>query len=663
MLLRSIKLHNFRQFKNETELEFSIDPSKNVSMILGENGSGKTSLAEAFTWALYGVTDFSDPVVLSRSVALGMTPGEKTEVSVEVHLTHSDQNYRIRRSQQYQKRLDGGIHSSSAVLNVAIKQKGQQEFLKNPELEVKQILPKELASYFFLNGEHIQRLTKELKRGKSQEFANAVENLLGLKAFLEAIEHFKPSKKYSVISTYNRQFDSNSNQEIAKLKELIPQKQERKNAVEARLSELDNEIELGEESCNELEGIIRDNARSTEYQNERDELKRKIERKENSLKRELELIFGDFGQMGLSFLSSALVNEALEFLASEEITDKGVPEINERTITYLIERGKCICGEEIRSGEQAHENLIELMEYIPPKSIGLLVSDFVNDCDVRVRGSESFFGTFSTRFSNVRDYQQEIDEHVSEMSKISETLQEMKDVGVYQSRLSEEQTRLRNLEDEKAELYKELGVLEKDISGYENELRKLALQDRKNARIETYKSYAQEIHKRLSDMYEQEETRVREMLEETVNGIFRKIYEGGMSISVDEKYRIKVLVDEVHGTSTEIETSTAQSTSVIFAFIAGIIELAKNFSSAQGVDQELLAASEPYPLVMDAPLSNFDKRRIETVCDTLPKVAEQVIILIKDTDGDLAEQYLGSIIGKRYRLERMNEVETQVVSR
>ena len=43
-----------------------------------------------------------------------------------------------------------------------------------------------------------------------------------------------------------------------------------------------------------------------------------------------------------------------------------------------------------------------------------------------------------------------------------------------------------------------------------------------------------------------------------------------------------------------------------------------------------LLSSEPYPLVMDAPLSAFDKRRIKAVCESLPKTAEQVIIFIKD---------------------------------
>lgn len=71
-----------------------------------------------------------------------------------------------------------------------------------------------------------------------------------------------------------------------------------------------------------------------------------------------------------------------------------------------------------------------------------------------------------------------------------------------------------------------------------------------------------------------------------------------------------------------------------------------------------LLSSEPYPLVMDAPLSAFDKRRIKTVCEALPNTAEQVVIFIKDTDGNIAEDYLGDRIGSRHFFEKKNEFET-----
>ena len=101
------------------------------------------------------------------------------------------------------------------------------------------------------------------------------------------------------------------------------------------------------------------------------------------------------------------------------------------------------------------------------------------------------------------------------------------------------------------------------------------------------------------------------------------------------------------------DTSTAQSISIIFAFIAGVIKVARNADS-NGYD----LSAEAYPLVMDAPLSTFDKRRIQSVCETLPEIAEQIIIFIKDTDGEIAEQYMSDRIGASFEFDKKSETET-----
>ena len=75
MLLKSIKLENFRQFRNES-IDFAQgEGGKNVTIIIGENGTGKTTFAQAFFWCLYGETEFSDKIILNKLVATDMTPG------------------------------------------------------------------------------------------------------------------------------------------------------------------------------------------------------------------------------------------------------------------------------------------------------------------------------------------------------------------------------------------------------------------------------------------------------------------------------------------------------------------------------------------------------------------------------------------------------------
>ncbi len=93
MLLKEMKLRDFRQFRNEQSIQFSTDPDRNVTIIMGENGSGKTTLAQAFTWCLYGDTDFEDTEVLNKIKAQEMGPNQECIVKVELLLRHLDVDY------------------------------------------------------------------------------------------------------------------------------------------------------------------------------------------------------------------------------------------------------------------------------------------------------------------------------------------------------------------------------------------------------------------------------------------------------------------------------------------------------------------------------------------------------------------------------------------
>lgn len=206
-------------------------------------------------------------------------------------------------------------------------------------------------------------------------------------------------------------------------------------------------------------------------------------------------------------------------------------------------------------------------------------------------------------------------------------------------------------------LNRERGGLEKERERADTERQNLTLLDEKNRKTQMYLTYARKIYEELENVYRTSEGEIRNRLQETINDIFRQIYEGGLSLTIDPKYHITVQANDYEG---DVETSTAQSISVIFAFITGIIKMARENRDAEDDDAKLLS-SEPYPLVMDAPLSAFDKRRIKTVCEALPETAEQVIIFIKDTDGELAEEYMGGRIGSRHQFNKKNEFETELV--
>ena len=130
---------------------------------------------------------------------------------------------------------------------------------------------------------------------------------------------------------------------------------------------------------------------------------------------------------------------------------------------------------------------------------------------------------------------------------------------------------------------------------------------------------------------------------------------------IDERYNIRVVADDFTGYKGTIETSTAQSMSVIFAFISGVIKMAKE--NNEDADTEMKLESEAYPLVMDAPLSSFDKKRVTNVCDSIPNIAEQVIFFSFDKDAEIAKENMGSKLGKSYEFVKVNEFETTFIEK
>lgn len=659
MLLKSLNLKDFRQFKGEQSVTFSTDPDKNVTIIMGENGSGKTTFAQAFTWCLYGATDFDDKTLLCKATRQKMMPGDEEKVRVEVELTHNGTDYTIIREQIYKVENSGSLSSKNAVFNIAYKNKdGQREFVDKleTELRMKEILPKELSKYFFFDGERIGNMSKEIRKGKSQDFAEAVRGLLGLNAFIVALAHLK-SGRNSVIRSYNENYDANADSRISAYSKKIEEYEEQLAKIEARIIEVEAEEAAARDKCDDLNERIKENAESEQLAKDKDALRVKLGQLKSAKASAIQRAVKVFNQKGPSYFAKKMMHDALSELANAEKLDTGIPDIHARTIDYLIKRGTCICGNHIEIGNDAYNELNKVLQYIPPQSIGTLIGQFVRECDLKARNGESLFEDISTQYTVIRDFEVTYGEHIQKIKNIESKLVGMQNVSQLQQDLMKYERIMRERKREFADLNFEKGSITKLKDRQETERKELTLKDESNRKIEVYKAYAEYMYNTLSQLYTEKETETREKLEQYVNEIFKSIYNGGLSLSIDEKYNIQINVNDFEGYNEDVETSTAQSISVIFAFISGVIKMARENRNSENK----MLDSEPYPLVMDAPLSAFDKTRIKTVCDALPKVAEQVIIFIKDTDGDIAEEHMGLKVGKKYKFDKINEFETHLI--
>ena len=661
MLLESIKLHNFRQFRDES-IDFAQgENGKNVTIIIGENGTGKTTFAQAFFWCMYGETEFSDKTMLNKVVAAEMRPGQEERVQVTLSLRHGAVGYTLIREQVYRKDYNNNVKGDNTVFDIAIKDAGgNTTYVKKTqcEAEVKGILPKELSRYFFFDGERIEKMSKDISSGKkSTDFAEAVKGLLGLNGFISAIAHFNPRSKNGVIGSYDSSFDAKSNKKISEYTATIDRCNSEIERLEARLETLDSQIESAKQRKAEKTEEIKQYAEGEELQEQKEKLQKQIRNAETARANVYKAICKDFNSSMSTFFSMALMKRALSFLAQEDFTGKDIPFMHTKTIEYLINQKVCICGTHLDEGSVPYNKVMELINYLPPQSISTTISDFKKEARRRAGNADDIVSQVQENLAVISSQDDDITEKMDDIQRIDKKLSGgdvREKVRAINTEIQMCDETIRKSEDEKRKCDREIGGYTTERDRADSERRNLTLLDERNRKIEIYKAYAERIYSELLEVYSTSEAEIRKKLQDTINDIFKQIYEGGLYLTIDEKYHISVYANDYEG---DVETSTAQSISVIFAFITGIIKMARENRNASDDDAKLLS-SEPYPLVMDAPLSAFDKRRIKTVCEALPKTAEQVIIFIKDTDGELAEDYMGDKIGSRHRFDKLNEFET-----
>ena len=664
MLLESITLENFRQFRHES-IDFAQgENGKNVTIIIGENGTGKTTFAQAFFWCMYGETEFSDKDMLNKLVAAELKPGQEAKVQVKLCLRHGNVRYALMREQTYRKDYSNRVKGDNTVFDIArTGTDGVTTYVKKSqcESEVKSILPKELSRYFFFDGERIEKMSKDISTGKkATDFAEAVKGLLGLNAMYSAIQHFNPKSKWGVIGSYESSYDAHSNSKIKDYTDTIERCKTEIAQIDARLEELENQEEQANARKAEKTEEIKQYSEGEELQRQKEDLIRKIERAKQARANTVKQICKDFNVGMSSFFSTAPMFYALQILASKDFTGKDIPYMHAKTIEYLLKQKICICGTHLDEGSVPYNNVKALIDYLPPQSISTSIRDFKKEAIHRANGKQEMFlqikdelAIISHQDDDIIDYQDEL--HTVE-SKLSGGDVRAK-VRAINSEIQLCDKTIRQSREERNRLLQNKGGLSSTMERADSERRNLTLLDDKNKKIEIYKVYAERIYNELLEVYSTSEAEIRNKLETTINEIFKQIYDGWLYLTIDDKYRISVYANNYEG---DVETSTAQSISVIFAFITGIIKMARENRNATDEDAPLLS-SEPYPLVMDAPLSAFDKRRIKTVCEALPTTAEQVIIFIKDTDGELAEEYMGDKIGCRQYFDKKNEFETTLV--
>lgn len=657
MLIKSLKMQNFRQFKGITAVDFSCDPEQNVTIILGDNTFGKTTLLQAFNWCFYETVMFDNnpDFLLNLEVANGMNNGDTETVSVEICVIHNGVDYVISRSQTYSCANDKVTGMKKAQVKVSYKQEdGQMESVRATEVQkvIENILPYDLSTYFFFDTERVRSISTR------KDVADAVKGLLGLSIMDTAIKHIgtKGNKK-TVLGKLYGAMDLDGDEKARGALDMIHSSDAKREAIKTQIDTCASQIGQYEVRKDQLDDILRDNQTTATLQKKKEDLERRLSTERSTLESTISLFFKDFSNGSLQMYAQPLLGQANDFLAAIKIDDKGVRDLTAPTILELLKRGRCICGAELCEGNDAYNHLMEELNYVPPESIGNTVRHFREKLSSFSRNADYTFESLTSRYQEIYRSKARIQEWEDELADISVQIKGKDNMKQYETELIDVKSRLRDLNAKKERLIRDDATLKSEIERYKKVYDSLIAVSGKNKETMLLIKYAEEILDWLSSTYKEKESFIREALETKVNNIFEQMYHGHRRVSIDQKYQVTLLttIEDKEVAAGESEGSNRVKS---FAFIAGLVALAKEKLIANAGEEGFNLSSEPYPLVMDAPFSNADETHTANISKVLPEIAEQVIMFVMQKDWRYAEPVMATRVGKQYELKKLSETHT-----
>lgn len=203
MRINRIKFNNFRIYKGENEIDLSTaNVVKNINIIAGKNGFGKTTFLTSLVWCFYGkmiveveekykkdirniggYDSFLKTLITHDIKEEFDSYSENSHTSVEVELTDLSipsmpcRSVTIRRSYDLVNDVEHLKILIDGIENELTKEVGLEVFINDF------ILPREIAKFFFFDAEKIVTLAEAKSRTELKSLSRAYSEVLGIKKY------------------------------------------------------------------------------------------------------------------------------------------------------------------------------------------------------------------------------------------------------------------------------------------------------------------------------------------------------------------------------------------------------------------------------------------------------------------------------------------------
>lgn len=210
MIIKAIQLKDFRIYQGLNSIDLSSTDEKNIFIISGRNGFGKTTFLMSLVWCLYGrqmgdvdelyQKEISDQGGYSKYIANSLNRYASSHNVEDFHVAITITNaiipelpcQEIKIQRTYNKRTGDTIQIFiDGLENELVKGLGDEKF-PGEEIFIREyLMPIEIAKFFFFDAEKIVTLAEANTVEQRRKLSKAYSEILGIKKYQDIKENWE----------------------------------------------------------------------------------------------------------------------------------------------------------------------------------------------------------------------------------------------------------------------------------------------------------------------------------------------------------------------------------------------------------------------------------------------------------------------------------------
>ncbi|MCX2975716.1 hypothetical protein EYC87_19270 [Halieaceae bacterium IMCC8485] len=631
MLISKVEISNFRQFYGKQTLQFSTDEEKNITLIHAENGVGKTAFLNAILWCLYEKT--TENFKRSKELLNHQAKDEgASSFYVFVEFEEGGEHYVAQRNVNA---INGKTFRVYKVLD-----SGSHQEIDGPEVFINSIIPKDMAGYFFFQGEGVGSLASN----GGGDVKDAIRDILGFTVAEEAL------KDLSKIRTeYRRELQRLDNSsELGALEEKLADCEDKHRSLSDSLLGCDKDRKYLAKKLDDVQAELRNSNVDVvaEKQRSRDSKQVELGRLRDAKDRALARKAGLVSKYAVSAFSKKLAEEGIDFIDEKELKGTIPAPYNVQLVKDILEKAECICGAEITPGTEAYGAIQMLMG----KASDPVLLNRVRRARSQLTVIKKDLQSAGKEFNEVLDDLSTLEESIQRVKVELDTLSlEIKGVNFEE---------IREKEELRGKLYQQVleqnrlhGSYTERLSKLEAEKEKLVSKEKsfkssqpEVQRLRDLMSFVHEMEEDLNRVLSATEESSMLMLAEKINSFLDLYVRQDYSAKITEDFEI-VLFDREN---RPVGESDGQALLLSLTFIASLIAVAKMRKGASG---EILTPGAIAPFIIDAPFGVLDNTYKANIAAQIPNSVNQVVFLLSSSHWEgTVEQSIREKVGREYNM-------------